>query len=186
MIITSAKRGGAAPLLLAALPLVAAAQSASPAAAGFSAERLQRVDQFIERGIASGELSGGVALLMQVEAGKVRLDDPVSKYLPSYRDMKVAVTRSARPGAQAAFARRHEIGLAWVDNLGTDTALEFQSDHAARRTLVSDGSFGWSGAYGTHFWVDPSKKLVAILMLQTPGQTRTEKFETAVMQALEE
>jgi CubicO group peptidase (beta-lactamase class C family) len=73
-----------------------------------------------------------------------------------------------------------------VDNLGTDTALEFQSDHAARRTLVSDGSFGWSGAYGTHFWVDPSKKLVAILMLQTPGQTRTEKFETAVMQALEE
>lgn len=412
MIITSAMRGGAASLLLAALPLVAAAQGASPAAAGFSAERLQRVDQFIERGIASGELSGGVALvarngrivylkargvtdvttkkpmqkdsifriasmskpvaavalLMQVEAGKVRLDDPVSKYLPSYQDMKVAVARPARPGApafytvpaereitvtdilthtsglmsgpngnaggQAAFARRHEIGLKWVDNLGTDTALEFQpgtrwayspvaaldvagriveitsgqtfseflqarvfgplgmketffwpneaqrarlvtaytyadgkltpnpnpdsmsspvyfsgggglmstaesyarfammlanggelngvrilspamtrlmgsqifpdtlpgrragegyglgvrhvSDHAARRTLVSDGSFGWSGAYGTHFWVDPSKKLVAILLLQTPGQTRTEEFETAVMQALEE
>jgi CubicO group peptidase (beta-lactamase class C family) len=58
------------------------------------------------------------------------------------------------------------------------------SDPAARRTLVSEGSFGWSGAYGTHFWVDPQHKLVAILMLQTPGQTRTEEFETAVMQAL--
>jgi CubicO group peptidase (beta-lactamase class C family) len=58
------------------------------------------------------------------------------------------------------------------------------SDRAARRTLVNNDSFGWSGAYGTHFWVDPSKKLVAILMLQTPGQGRTEEFETAVMQAL--
>jgi CubicO group peptidase (beta-lactamase class C family) len=64
-------------------------------------------------------------------------------------------------------------------------------DRAARRTLISDGSFGWSGAYGTHFWVDPAKKLVAILMVQTPspgppGEGRTEDFETVVMQALVE
>ncbi|MBQ8611937.1 MAG: beta-lactamase family protein [Oscillospiraceae bacterium] len=26
------------------------------------------------------------------------------------------------------------------------------------------GSFGWSGAYGTHFWVDPAKKTVAVYM----------------------
>ena len=26
------------------------------------------------------------------------------------------------------------------------------------------GSFGWSGAYGTHFWVDPMNKIVAIYM----------------------
>ncbi len=26
------------------------------------------------------------------------------------------------------------------------------------------GAFGWSGAYGTHFWVDPENDLVAILM----------------------
>ena len=25
----------------------------------------------------------------------------------------------------------------------------------ASGSRVSDGSFGWSGAYGTHFWVDP-------------------------------
>ena len=29
-------------------------------------------------------------------------------------------------GGQAAFGRRHQVGLAWVDNLGTETVLEFQ------------------------------------------------------------
>jgi CubicO group peptidase (beta-lactamase class C family) len=318
-------------------------------------------------------------MLMLVEEGKVRLNDPVSKYLPSYRNFQVAVPRPPRPGAapaagasaasfytvpaerevtildvlthtsgvmsgassnaggQASFARRHEIGLKWVDNLGAEAVLEFQpgtrwayspvagldisnrivevvtgktfnefiqerlfgplgmketvywpspaqrerlvtaytlpggkltknpdpdsmsspvyfsgggglmstaesyarfammlanggelngvrilspatvklmgsqiisdalpgrrpgegyglgvrhiNDRAARRTLISDGSFGWSGAYGTHFWVDPAKNLTAILMVQTPspgppGEGRTEDFETVVMQAL--
>ena len=410
---------GALALWLATLPSAAVAQTVTPAQAGFSAERLQRINQFVDRTMQAGEISGGVtlvarngrivhlqaqgvmdvasgkpmqkdsifriasmskpvaatAILMLIEEGKVHLDDPVSKYLPSYKDMKVAVSRPARPGpppapgtaaapsyyavpadreitvldilthtsglmsgpngnaaGQAAFSRRHEIGLKWIDNLGTDTPLEFQpgtrwayspvagldvvgriveivsgktfneflqqrlfgplnmkdtffwpseaqrarlvtsytsangkltprqdpdsmsspvyfsgggglmssaesyarfammlanggslegvrilapatvklmgsliipdtlpgrragegyglgvryvNDHSARRTLVSTGSFGWSGAYGTHFWVDPEKKLVAILMLQTPGQSRTEDFETAVMQAL--
>ena len=39
------------------------------------------------------------------------------------------------------------------------------------RTVVSDqhptrvkGSYGWSGAYGTHFWVDPENKIAAIIL----------------------
>jgi CubicO group peptidase (beta-lactamase class C family) len=69
---------------------------------------------------------------------------------------------------------------------GYGLGVRHVNDRAARRTLISNDSFGWSGLYGTHFWVDPSKKLVAILMMQTPGQSRTEEFETAVMQALVE
>jgi CubicO group peptidase (beta-lactamase class C family) len=30
---------------------------------------------------------------------------------------------------------------------------------------LEKGSFGWSGAYGTHFWVEPSRKIAAVLML---------------------
>lgn len=319
------------------------------------------------------------AILMLVEEGKVRLNDPISTYLPSFKNMKVAIPVPGAPppaqgqppatyavpaareitvldvlthssglmsgaasnaGGQAAFSRRHETGLAWVDNLGTDTVLEFQPgtrwaysavagldvaarivekvsgktfsaflrerlfgplgmddtfhwpstaqrsrlvtnyqradgklvpnpdpdsmsgeiyfgggggimssiesyarfammlanggewngvrilspamvelmgscilpdtlpgrqagegyglgvrsicDRVARRTLISNGSFGWSGAYGTHFWVDPSKNLVAIFFSQVSGWgapgpvSPTNDFETVVMQALME
>jgi CubicO group peptidase (beta-lactamase class C family) len=49
---------------------------------------------------------------------------------------------------------------------------------------LSDGSFGWSGAYGTHFWVDPKEEIVAIMMIQTPVRDMRPEFENAVMQAI--
>ena len=30
------------------------------------------------------------------------------------------------------------------------------------RQLLDPGCYGWSGAYGTHFWIDPVRKLYAI------------------------
>ena len=62
------------------------------------------------------------------------------------------------------------------------------SDPAARNTWLSQGSFGWSGAYNTHFFMDPKEKVVAIFMtqvtfLETRGQLRDD-FENAVMQAV--
>jgi CubicO group peptidase (beta-lactamase class C family) len=62
------------------------------------------------------------------------------------------------------------------------------TDSAARTTWLSPGSFGWSGAYNTHFFVDPKEKVVAIFMtqvanLETRGQLRDD-FELAVEQAI--
>jgi CubicO group peptidase (beta-lactamase class C family) len=54
----------------------------------------------------------------------------------------------------------------------------------ASGSRVSDGSFGWSGAYGTHFWVDPKEDLIAIMMIQTPVREMRPEFENAVMQAV--
>lgn len=31
-------------------------------------------------------------------------------------------------------------------------------------TRLDEGSFGWSGAYGCHFWVDPKNNIIAILL----------------------
>jgi CubicO group peptidase (beta-lactamase class C family) len=61
-------------------------------------------------------------------------------------------------------------------------------DPAARNTFLSKGSFGWSGAFNTHFFVDPAKKIVGIFMtqsafLESRGQVRDD-FETAVMQSI--
>ena len=40
---------------------------------------------------------------------------------------------------------------------------------AGRNSLVgSPGEYYWVGASGTAFWVDPSEKLVTVMMLQIP------------------
>ncbi len=100
---------------------------------------------------------GGLAIMMLVEEGKVKLSDPVSLYLPSFKEQNVAVSTgegdddyylmpAAREvtvrdllthtsgvmsggvstrGGSALFNTRHEVGLAWVDELGA-APLEFQ------------------------------------------------------------
>ena len=55
---------------------------------------------------------------------------------------------------------------------------------AARGDHRSTGSFGWSGAFGTTYWVDPTEELTAILMVQTPGGPLRADFQNAVMQAI--
>jgi CubicO group peptidase (beta-lactamase class C family) len=67
---------------------------------------------------------------------------------------------------------------------GFGLSVRVVTSPAARNTYLSQGSFGWSGAYGTHFFVDPEKKLVGILMIQTPINAMRADFESAVMQAV--
>ena len=57
-------------------------------------------------------------------------------------------------------------------------------DAVAGNHRISDGSFGWSGAYGTHFWIDPKEEVVAVMMIQTPIREMRAEFENAVMQAI--
>ena len=71
---------------------------------------------------------------------------------------------------------------------GWGLSVRVVSDPAARNTFLSKGSFGWSGAYNTHFFIDPEEKIIGIYMtqsafLETRAQMR-EDFETAVMQAI--
>ena len=48
----------------------------------------------------------------------------------------------------------------------------------------STGSFGWTGALGSAFWVDPTEAMTAVLMVQTPGGTLRADFQNAVRQAI--
>ncbi|MFC4598695.1 serine hydrolase domain-containing protein [Cohnella hongkongensis] len=56
-------------------------------------------------------------------------------------------------------------------------------------TPLTTGSYGWSGAWGTHFWIDPGRDLFAVLMinLANAGGSEAEtarEFESAVMGAV--
>ena len=69
---------------------------------------------------------------------------------------------------------------------GFGLSVQVISDHIAANTPISNGSFGWDGAFGTHFWVDPKEKIVGLFMIQASGPDRSMNpdFENAVMQAL--
>jgi CubicO group peptidase (beta-lactamase class C family) len=69
--------------------------------------------------------------------------------------------------------------------MGFGLSVEVAQDSVRAGTFRSNGSFGWDGRYGTHFWVDPKEQLVAVLMIQTSrGWLVQRPFETAVMQAI--
>jgi CubicO group peptidase (beta-lactamase class C family) len=73
---------------------------------------------------------------------------------------------------------------------GFGLSVRVIDDSAARNTYLSKGSYGWSGAFNTHFFIDPAERVVALFMTQiaylpTRGDIRDE-FETAVMQSIVE
>jgi CubicO group peptidase (beta-lactamase class C family) len=58
-------------------------------------------------------------------------------------------------------------------------------DVAATETYGSPGMYGWSGIYGTVFWVDPKEQLAAIMLVQRyPGSRVAAGFQPLVYQAL--
>jgi CubicO group peptidase (beta-lactamase class C family) len=67
---------------------------------------------------------------------------------------------------------------------GYGLTVRVMQDAIAGNHRVSNGSFGWSGAYGTHFWVDPKEDIVAVMFIQTPIREMRPEFENAVMQAI--
>lgn len=51
------------------------------------------------------------------------------------------------------------------------------------------GAFGWSGAYGTHFWIDPTNNIAAVYMKNSlfdggAGNESARNFEKAVSDSL--
>jgi CubicO group peptidase (beta-lactamase class C family) len=67
---------------------------------------------------------------------------------------------------------------------GYGLSVRVVTDHAARGTMLSNGTFGWSGAQGTHFFVDPKEELVGVLMVQTSIGEFQREFEDLVAQAI--
>ncbi len=57
----------------------------------------------------------------------------------------------------------------WNDTLGGyrfGLGFRVLTDMGKSPSLASIGSYGWGGAYGTYFWVDPKEEMIGILMVQ--------------------
>src|SRR5688500_14791622 len=72
----------------------------------------------------------GVGVMLMVEEGKLRLNDPVSRYIPEFRNMRVAVLQTA-PGGRGA-------GGANANGGGNSTAPQFYTVPAQREVTIKD------------------------------------------------
>lgn len=68
--------------------------------------------------------------------------------------------------------------------MGHGLLLGIVEDSVASGLRVSTGSFGWDGAYGTLVWIDPTEKMVSVMMIQTQASLVQRDFENAVLQAI--
>jgi len=85
-----------------------------------------------------------------------------------------------------ALMRTNQVGTLHSTN-GLGFGLGFETtDRYGANGMDDVGSFGWGGAYGTLYRIDPHARLVIVLMLQLlPNTTDVrEKFPTMVYQAL--
>jgi CubicO group peptidase (beta-lactamase class C family) len=146
------KRASRLVVLVVAVGLTAALPAAKPEDVGLSSDRLQRINQVVQRNIDDRHITGavtmvsrrgrvahfeaiglmdlehktpmrkdaifriasmskpitGVAILMLMEEGKLRLTDPVSRFIPEFTNAKVAMLKNpnapppARPAGQPA------------------------------------------------------------------------------------
>jgi CubicO group peptidase (beta-lactamase class C family) len=71
-----------------------------------------------------------------------------------------------------------------VKGMGFGLGVDVVLDNAASGRRVSNGTFAWGGAFGTHFWVDRKESLVGVLMVQEPVNSLRADFQNAVMQAI--
>jgi len=84
-------------------------------------------------------------------------------------------------------AHRHAAGGGESSGEGYGLGVRAVTDAAKAGNLTSAGTFGWSGAAGTHFFVDRSEALPAVFMIQRQGPGgfgMSSQFETMVYQAI--
>ena len=117
----------------------------------------------------------GVAILMLVEEGKVRLSDPVPRFIPEYRDTKVAMPRTDAAGGEGGIytvpADRevtvHDL-IAHTSGLGGFGAVSEATSRIAPRDLTGTVA-DWTAALGA---APPSSRAHAGRTAAWRGSTR--------------
>jgi CubicO group peptidase (beta-lactamase class C family) len=79
------------------------------------------------------------------------------------------------------------IGPNPLPGYGWGLGVRVMLDQGRSVSLTSVGEFGWSGAAGTYFWVDPAERMIGVMMTQYLASMLplADDFRSAVYQMLE-
>ena len=59
-----------------------------------------------------------------------------------------------------------------LDGYGFGLTVTVRRNPGGSAFMGAPGAFGWSGVFGTYFWVDPKEELAVVLMSHVPGELR--------------
>jgi CubicO group peptidase (beta-lactamase class C family) len=80
-----------------------------------------------------------------------------------------------------------EVPISNEDQFGL--GFQIVTDKSSGRTPSQAGTYGWGGAFGTSYWVDPKEKMVLLIYRQMQARTHNEvieKFRAMAYGAMEE
>ena len=80
--------------------------------------------------------------------------------------------------AGAAQTRFNDIGPTPAMGQGFGLGFAVRTEKGGNALPGSVGSFYWTGAYGTTFYIDPKQQLVIIMMIQVPSPANTQYRHT--------
>jgi CubicO group peptidase (beta-lactamase class C family) len=86
--------------------------------------------------------------------------------LDGVRILSPATVRLIDSNQLAAEIRAKPEAFSEASGVGFGVDVNVTLDTAQAGTLGGLGSFGWGGAAGTNFWVDPSNDVVCVSMMQ--------------------
>lgn len=129
-----------------------------------------------------------VAIMMLVEQGKIRLDDPISKYLPEYKGREVIAAFNENDGSYTTRPAKREITIRHLLTHTSGLGYDFTSPIVAallKKTGKGEQELPLLFDPGTKWLYSTSPGVLGDLLKKLSGQSLEQHFKEKVFQPLQ-
>jgi CubicO group peptidase (beta-lactamase class C family) len=129
-----------------------------------------------------------VVIMMLVEQGKIRLDDPISKYLPEYKRREVIATFNEKDGTPTTHPAKREITIRHLLTHTSGLGYDFTSPTIAallKQTGKAEQDLPLLFEPGTQWLYSTSPGVLGDLLKKLSGQSLEQHFKEKVFQPLQ-
>lgn len=129
-----------------------------------------------------------VAIMMLVEQGKIRLDDPISKYLPEYKEREVIASFNKKDSSYKTRPAKREITIRHLLTHTSGLGYDFTSPTVAtllKKTGKSEQDLPLLFEPGTQWLYSTSPGVLGDLLKKLSGQSLEQHFKETVFRPLQ-